>query len=154
EGLTLKEVAQRVQRGIKGVSAKAFVAFTLYPHDTFPDKKYLPAGDLEGYLFPDTYEFEAKVSPKQVVERMLKGFEETVMSLPDVKQQKFPQHLTLQQTIILASLVEAEAKVDKDRPLIAAVYLNRIQKLMRLECDATILYAMGQRKVLSLADLK
>lgn len=163
EGLTDAEIARRIQRKLK-IPAQTLLSATLYPATTFPDRKYLPKADsLEGYLFPDTYQFDPKVAPKQVVERFLKGFEDRVMSLPEVKSEAFPQapavpggssvKLTLQQVVTLASLVEAEAKVDRDRALIAGVYLNRLRKGMRLECDATILYAMGTRKILSLADL-
>lgn len=153
EGLTLRSIAKRVQHDLK-IPTRDFAAFTIYPHDTFPDKKYLPATSLEGYLFPDTYSFDPKVAAKDVVERMLKRYEEVVLALPEVREEKFPQHLTLQQMMTVASLVEAEAKVDEDRPLIAAVYYNRLTHHMRMECDATILYAMGERKTLSLADLK
>ncbi|NDD27275.1 MAG: endolytic transglycosylase MltG [Proteobacteria bacterium] len=154
EGLTRKEVAARVARTLPAIKSDDFQGFTLYPRTTFPEKTWLPGTDLEGYLFPDTYELEAKSTTRQVVERMLKRFEEVVLVMPEVKARRFPGGLTFQQMIVLASLIEAEAKVDKDRPLIAGVYLNRLRKQMRLECDATIIYALGTRKVLSLADLK
>lgn len=154
EGFTRKEVADRVAHRLKGVTAKAFLAFTLYPRDTFPDRPWLPPTDLEGYLFPDTYDFAADVTAKPVVERMLKRFEEVVLKMPEVKAGRFPGGLSLHQSVILASLVEAEARTDADRPLIAGVYLNRLRRQMRLECDATVIYALDQRKVLSLDDLK
>ena len=154
EGLTVKEVVARINHAIPDLSTKAVLGFTLYPHDTFPNKPWLPSTDLEGYLFPDTYDFEVKVGPKKVVEQMLGRFEDVVLTMPDVKAKRFPGGLTFHETITLASLVEAEASVDKDRPLIAGVYINRLKKSMRMECDATILYALGVRKVLSLEDLK
>lgn len=154
EGLTRKEVAARVDRALPDISVNAFLGLTVYPHTTFPEKTWLPGNDLEGYLYPDTYDFDPKIGPKKVVERMLGRFEDVVMALPEVKAKRFPGGLTFNQVITLASLVEAEARVDKDRPLIAGVYLNRLQKQMRLECDATILYALETRKVLSFDDLK
>jgi UPF0755 protein len=158
EGKRLVEVAEIVHRAIPRFTAKDFLAFTLYPRNTFPDKKYLPEAGIEGYLFPDTYEFEKPSDPsataRPIVDRMLTRFEEVVLALPEVKAKKFPGGLTFHQVMILASMVEAEAQVAKDRPLIAGVYLNRLKQGMRLECDATVMYGLHTRQLLSTADLR
>ena len=70
--------------------------------------------------------------------------------------EKYPNKpLSLKETVILASLVEREAQVASERPLIAGVYINRINKGMKLECDATVQFALGKQKaVLLYSDLE
>ncbi len=153
EGERLPEVAHRVQQKLR-VPASSFLAYTIYPRTTFPSKRYLPDTNLEGYLFPDTYDFAPSSTAREIVERMLDRFEQVVLQMPEVRAGHFPGHLNFRQFVILASLVEAEAKVDADRPYIAGVYLNRLKIGMRLECDSTILYALKARRALTLLDLR
>ncbi len=114
--------------------------------------KDLP-NNLEGYLFPDTYEFAWEPTPLEVARQMTGQFHKVVDPMWRNYQKKAP--LSLKETVILASLVEREAQVPQERPLIAGVYINRLKKGMRLECDATIQYALGSQKpYLTLKDLE
>lgn len=108
---------------------------------------------LEGYLFPDTYEITSDMDEKAIVDMMLSRFAEEVDSgyVARVKQ----AGLTLHEAITLASIVEREAVKDEERPLVARVFLNRIEKGMKLESCATIQYALGENKQrLLYSDLK
>lgn len=112
-----------------------------------------PTSKLEGYLFPSTYEFPYEASGDQVVKQMTDQFRAVVE--PMMEEYKGVTSLTLKETVILASLVEREAQVASERPLIAGVYLNRIKKGMKLECDATVQFALGKQKdVLLYRDLE
>lgn len=88
----------------------------------------------EGYLFPSTYRFSRKASAGQIVETMRRTFEQVWEELGGTDERK-------RETVILASLVEAEAVHDAERARIAGVFLNRLKKGMRLECDPTVVYA-------------
>jgi UPF0755 protein len=104
-----------------------------------------PSGaTLEGYLFPDTYELLVdQATPEALVRRQLDTFTERVLPRYRKYAESASKPLTLHQALTLASIVEREAGVDADRPMIAGVYLNRLAKNMRLEADPTVQYAMG-----------
>jgi UPF0755 protein len=103
----------------------------------------LPADSLEGYLFPDSYLLPLGASARQVVSTMLQAF--TNRAWKAYTQSPPTDGRSLHEVVTLASLVEAEAKVPTERPIIAGVYLNRLHKHMRLECDATVLFAHRRR---------
>jgi len=104
---------------------------------------------LEGYLFPDTYKIGVNSSAEQVIYAMLNRFEEVYSNL------KNNSGLTMEEMVVLASLVESEAKLDKERATIASVYINRLEKKMLLQCDATVLYSLGYHKdIVTYADLE
>ncbi len=100
-----------------------------------PAREFLKAAlPHEGYLFPSTYHFPRKAGAGQIVETMRRTFEHVWQELGGTEQRK-------RETVILASLVEAEAVKDGERERIAGVFLNRLKKGMRLECDPTVKYA-------------
>lgn len=96
---------------------------------------------LEGYLFPETYYISKEEEPRKVFQIMIEQFIKVRERLPENKS-----GLSEREALILASIVEAESMAAKERPLIASVFLNRLDLNMRLECDATIQYALGKRK--------
>ena len=152
EGKTVRQVAAIVQQRV-GIPVEDFLGVTGSPRYVFPARTWLPEGGMEGYLFPDTFNVPKTAKPREVVDLMLRRFEHEV--LPLVRASHAPQGLDLHQVVTMASLVEAEAQVASERPRIAAVYYNRLQATMPLQCDATILYALGRRKAtVSLADLE
>jgi len=104
----------------------------------------LPGGKLEGYLFPDTYRIPRGITPVELIGMMLERFRER---LPDDFQQAAKRFgLKSSQLIILASIIEREAKGAAEMPLVAAVFHNRLAKRMRLESCATIQYVLGYQK--------
>lgn len=95
----------------------------------------------EGYLFPDTYFFSPAATTQQVVDRLEKKFESVMQSLDaDIRASKH----SLKDIIIMASLIEKEARGDDDRALISGILWKRIDEGMRLQVDATFLYINGK----------
>lgn len=109
--------------------------------------KNIPANckeHLEGYLFPDTYFIADNTDAQEIVNQMLNGFNN--MWEKDFRGQAANSKLELHQIITLASLIEKEAKIEKERKTISGVIKNRLQKNMLLQIDATVLYSLGKHK--------
>ena len=102
----------------------------------------IPTPTLEGYLFPETYSFSAGVSAQQAVEAMVRQFERTWKPEWTARLQEL--RMTRHQVVTLASIVEKEARLAAERPIIAAVYHNRLRSGMLLQADPTVQYARGQ----------
>lgn len=139
EGLTASETALLLSNRI-GVPKAAFDS--LATDSTFLDSLGVEAPSLEGYLAPDSYEFlpgtSAEVALRTLVRRQYE-----VLRRATAGRDSLPLGLTLHQVLTLASIVEAEAQVDAERPRIARVYLNRLERRMRLQADPTVAYARG-----------
>ncbi|MEP7336408.1 MAG: endolytic transglycosylase MltG [Acidobacteriota bacterium] len=97
------------------------------------------ATTLEGYLFPDTYEYTANTTREQLVEAMVKRFRKVYTV--DLQNRAAQIGMTTRQTITLASLIEKEAKVDSERELISSVFHRRLKIGVALACDPTVIYA-------------
>lgn len=97
------------------------------------------ARTLEGFLFPDTYEYTARTTREQLIEAMVRRFRRVYT--PEMQQRARQLNLTTYQVVTLASLIEKEAKVDAERELISSVYHRRLKLGMKLECDPTVIYA-------------
>ena len=112
---------------------------------------------LEGYLFPDTYFFEPDADGEDVVHAMLQRFQELVVT-EEILTRAEEIGYTLDEVVILGSMVESEATTTEDRKLVAGVFLNRLAHpdlFPRLQSCVTVEYAMGIKKqVLSLEDTK
>ncbi|GAI52678.1 unnamed protein product, partial [marine sediment metagenome] len=100
----------------------------------------LPEESLEGYLYPDTYYFVSDENSQEVVKKFLVRFEEVVGPL--YENWRGNHHLSLEEVITLASIVEKEACVSSEKPIIAAVFYNRLRKGLRLRADPTVKYAL------------
>ncbi|MBN1875539.1 MAG: endolytic transglycosylase MltG [Anaerolineae bacterium] len=98
---------------------------------------------LEGYLFPDTYRLPDQATAYDLIDRMVANFIAQVT--PEVQQGITAQGLTLHEGITLASIVEREAVIATERPLIAGVYYNRLRDGWPLSADPTVQYALGYR---------
>ncbi|MGH7710673.1 MAG: endolytic transglycosylase MltG [Gemmatimonadaceae bacterium] len=99
---------------------------------------------LEGYLFPDTYTFPAGASARAIVHALVRRFEDVWKPEWDARLSALA--LTRHELVTLASIVEKEARRPEERPVIAAVYLNRLRRGMRLQADPTVQYALGEGK--------
>lgn len=97
------------------------------------------ATTLEGYLFPDTYEYTSNTTRAQLVEAMVKRFRKVYT--PELQRRAQELGMSARQVVTLASLVEKEAKVDKERELISQVYHKRLKLGERMACDPTVIYA-------------
>jgi UPF0755 protein len=138
EGYRLTQIAARVQEVLK-IPAKRFLVAA--DDGTWSLPPYLSSGDpLEGFLFPNTYEFEKHgTSATDVIRRLLGEFETEAAKLPWAAAEK-QTGLSAYELVVVASMIEREARVEKDRPLIAAVIYNRLRAGMTLGIDATIQY--------------
>jgi UPF0755 protein len=117
--------------------------------------RFLPdnVDTLEGLLFPSTYEISAKESPRDVVERLVRQFEEEAAEI-DLAARARAANITPYEAVIVASMVEAETFQDEERGKVARVIYNRLNQGMMLGIDATVLYALGEHKEsLSSSDL-
>ena len=153
EGLTIEQTAQAVseQSNIKADEFEAAARETDYGY-AFLDNQDIET--TEGYLFPKKYEFEKGASASQVVNRMLEQYLIETRNL-DLSQANGRPELSEYELVIVASLIEREAANFEERPLVASVIYNRLQRDMPLQIDATIQYARGEPKErLSLQDLE
>ena len=153
EGFTVRQIARRLaQAGL--VDETQFLTLAETQGRTFKVRGWSPPNaNLEGYLFPDTYSVPRGATPREILQMMLANFDARVVVPLGKEAARAPGGLP--ETITLASLVEREAEVDSDRPLIAAVYRNRLKTGMRLQCDATVQYALPVHKArLFYADLR
>lgn len=97
------------------------------------------AKNLEGYLFPDTYEFSPETTPAELIEMMVKRFRD--LWKPDWTERARSLSFTPRQIVTTASIIETEAKLPDERPLVASVIYNRLQKNIPLAVDSSIIYA-------------
>jgi UPF0755 protein len=150
-GLTLPQIAERVGK-LPGHDADAFLALAASGQIR---SRYQPLGvnSLEGLLEPDTYFLEADDTDAEILQRLVDTFD----ARADAIGLGNPNAAGLDpyQTIVAASLIEREAGIDEDRPLISAVLRNRLQQGMKLQIDATVCYAKGGCETgISSADLQ
>ncbi len=144
EGITRHEIAQILEENAI-CSASAFLEIT-GGAAAFQNTGMRPSTPTaEGFLFPDTYYLEKNLDPGRVRDRMLRRFNEVYEELrqevpADERWWEREEEGSLPALVTLASLVEREAKRDEDRPLVASVFQNRLEKGMKLQSDATIRY--------------
>jgi UPF0755 protein len=98
------------------------------------------AHDLEGYLFPNTYTLPRKATADQLIARMVQEFDKALTS--EMRQQAAARGMSVRQLVTLASIVEKETARPEERPIVAAVYSNRLKIGMGLQCDPTVIYAL------------
>ncbi len=137
EGLTIKEMARLFESRGFGTAA-TFVDAAKDPSAIRPlDPK---ADDLEGYLFPETYNLARRASAASLVSQMTSRFNAVFDAALRAEAQA--QGRTIREVMTLASLVEKETARAEERPIVAAVYLNRLRIGMGLQCDPTVIYAL------------
>jgi UPF0755 protein len=112
-----------------------------FQYDFIRDRPATAPKTLEGFLFPDTYQFPIHISTTLLVDTMLQNFDRRVTI--EMRQQALDNGLTLFQVLTVASIVEREAVLAEERPIIASVYLNRLRRGIYLEADPTVQYGKG-----------
>ncbi len=103
-------------------------------HDLDPEAK-----NLEGYLFPDTYEFSPETTPAEFIEMMVKRFR--AVWKPDWTERAHSLNFTTRQIVTTASIIETEAKLAEERPIVASVIYNRLKRDIPLAVDSSVIYA-------------
>lgn len=139
EGFNLRQIAARLAT-ITRVPADSLVA--LGRDSALVEALGVPGPTLEGYLFPDTYRFAEGIAPRTALRALVDRYR--AFWGEDERARADSLGLSEREVVTLASIVEEEARVDRERPIIAAVYLNRLDRGMRLEADPTVQYALDE----------
>jgi len=136
EGQRASEIADRLAAaGL--VDREAFLAVVFDPE--MPVRLGIEGASLEGYLFPDTYRFARGLPAERIAETMVQEFLRIYRDLGPATGER---PLSMRELVTLASIVEKETGAAEERPLIAAVFLNRLKRGMRLETDPTVIYGI------------
>lgn len=152
EGFTIDQMAERLADTVPGFDADTFRQRASNPGDPPIESRYAPGvTNLEGLLFPDTYSIAGDETPSQVLQRMVRLMER-VGRQEGLDDSAATVGLDPYRVLIIASMIEREAKTDRDRPLIARVIYNRLAMGMKLEIDATLYY--GQNPETPFTELK
>jgi UPF0755 protein len=145
EGWRTEQIAEEFEKqGLNG-GAPAFMDAVKNYNNTseFPFLKDRPnKHSLEGYLFPDTYTFKADEPPNDIIEVMLQNFQAKFDN--SLQKRADEMGLSINEVLVFASLVEREAQLNPERPLIAGIYLNRYEQGINLEADPTVQYAVNK----------
>jgi UPF0755 protein len=155
EGLTIKEIAKNVEKTFF-LSSKKFIKET--KNDSLLNILGLKdsVSNLEGFLFPDTYIVSLNINEKSLVEIMFDEFLKRVMNNDEIKSRISEENTNILKVVTLASIVQAETPLKKEKPVVSGVYHNRLKKRMRLEADPTVQYILpnGPKERLLYSDLK
>ena len=150
EGSTLAELAHAVDA--EGLASAADV-LRVGQDPLFLRTLEIPASSVEGYLFPDSYQFVKGVPPEEILERMVTRMRGQLT--PDILKAAEARGLNAHQLLTLASIIEREGVERSELPLISAVFWNRLKLDMPLQADPTVQYAVGKgRQALTRADLQ
>lgn len=144
EGWSLKQMAEYFEKNGLFAAEEFLSAAQNVSRQEFP---WLPPDipHLEGFLYPDTYFLSSdSPQPEEVIKQMLERFAE--VALPLYEQAKVPLNLSLNEWVTLSSIVEKEAVISEERRTIAGVFMNRLQRGMKLETDPTVEYALNIRQ--------
>ncbi|HAP32750.1 MAG TPA: endolytic transglycosylase MltG [Firmicutes bacterium] len=156
EGFTMEQIAARLDAAGLAAADLFKEASRQYYNDNFAFLDEIPAGvyhRLEGYLFPDTYEVFPESNADDIITIMLQRFAGVFNER--YRSRAAELGLTIHEAITLASLIEREGRVREEKPLIAAVFHNRLKQNMLLQSCATVQYALGEiRAFLTYADLE
>jgi len=151
--MVIPEISRKI---ISGETAKTTVTipegFTVKQIEELLGLK-LPGTDLEGFLFPDTYQFPIGVTGKEVVERMRDNFEKRLTD--DLRKEIEKQGKSVREIVVAASLIEKEVKTNKEKRLVSGILWKRLENNIPLQVDATINYITGGKSIkVSIEDTK
>ena len=139
EGWTRFEIAKRIANKFPGVPPKDEKAILNLMYDVTQISDLAPnSKNLEGYLYPTTYDFPPETSPEQIIKRMINQFKKTWKPEWTLKAQQLGK--TPQEIVTIASLIENESKFDSERRIVSSVIYNRLDRKMALGIDATNVY--------------
>lgn len=144
EGFTINQIANKLET--EGIcSSEEFIeAITSYDLPSYVKPNESKRYNLEGFLFPDTYKFSKNSNPSELIEKMCARFEEVWSSALEQANVKVKNE-DIETVITIASMIEKEARVNDERPIIASVIYNRLNGLnihKKLQIDATVIYAL------------
>ncbi|WP_271808529.1 endolytic transglycosylase MltG [Clostridium beijerinckii] len=142
EGYSIEDIAKSVED--KGICSKdEFIKDVKdYKLPSFVKNNNKKRYNLEGYLYPDTYLIEKGSNANEVIKSMLDRFEDVLKQAEDETKVEINDE-DVEKLVTIASMIEREARVPGDRPLISSVIYNRLEKDMKLQIDAAVIYALG-----------
>lgn len=142
EGYSVEDIANEVEE--KGICSKdEFLrAVKEYELPNFVKNDSKKVYNLEGFLYPDTYLIEKESGANSIIRMMLNRFEEILKQVENETEVEIKDE-EVEKIITIASMIEKEARVKNDRPLISSVIYNRLEKNMKLQLDAAVIYALG-----------
>jgi UPF0755 protein len=140
-GWRLEEIAAALPTSGLQIEPGDFLDAVRHPADTGIQLPATHAKTMEGFLFPDNYRFKREISLKDVLSTMVGRFDDQLT--PELRQAYQREKLSVLQAVTLASIVQREAMVESEQPIIASVFLNRLAAGMKLESDPTVQYALG-----------
>lgn len=144
EGLNNKEVGERVAQQTSGAITEAEFSQALSAgHYDYPFLEGA-GGNLEGFLFPNTFEMTSQTTAREAVKMMLDSFGDQSESLEWERAESLG--VTPYQVVVAASIIEKEVKRPEERPLVASVIYNRLSRNMKLGMCSTVIYALGEWK--------
>jgi UPF0755 protein len=140
EGYTLSQIAQLLEdlnlmgkkEFLQKVSSPAFISAL--------GLSQLAGPTLEGYLFPDTYHLVREMDPEEAIQMMVRQFKKAFG--PDLSHRASELGISERETVILASIIEKETALPEEKPLISAVFHNRLKKKIPLQSDPTVIYGI------------
>jgi len=139
EGFDLRQIAPLLAKALSVSEDSVRVAAT----DTAWQRKLdIPLKSLEGYLFPATYSFADGTTAREAVKAMLDAFEDAWARIPNAAARLQALAISRHDALTMASIIETEAKRAPERPIISAVYWNRVKRGMKLQADPTVQYAL------------
>ncbi|HEX9860554.1 MAG TPA: endolytic transglycosylase MltG [Nitrospirota bacterium] len=140
EGITIRKTASLLQdNGL--VDAAEFLTMANDPD--YVHSLGIDADTLEGYMFPATYYFPKGITTDGIIRRLVSKYKDVFSD--DLKARAAEVGMSEHEVVTLASLVEREAMLDKERLLISAVFHNRLKRGIRLQCDPTVIYALEKK---------
>lgn len=143
EGYTIDDISEKLEK--EGICSKEdFIkAIKEYELPSFVNINSEKRYNLEGYLFPDTYLIKVGETPKEIITKMVARFKE-MLSEAIKEVNTTVKNEDIETVVTIASMIEKEARIDSERPVIASVIVNRLNIDMMLQIDATVIYALGE----------
>lgn len=142
EGFNLRQIAPLIAKALSVPEDSVHAAAS----DTAWQRKLdVPLKSLEGYLFPATYSFGDGTTAREAVNAMLEAFEAAWANIPNAAERLQALTISRHDAVTMASIIETEAKRAAERPIISAVYWNRVKQGMKLQADPTVQYALPSR---------
>jgi UPF0755 protein len=137
EGFTLFQIAELFDT--LGFAEKE-IFLRLAFDNQIASELHIEADNLEGYLFPNTYNIHRGMTEEEIIREMVEEFWQVMT--PDVQEEIRQKGFTIHEIVTLASIIEKEAQVGEERELISAVYHNRLKIKMKLDSDPTVIYGL------------
>jgi len=145
-GWRLEEIAASLPTSGLSIDPQEFLRLAYSPSNDLRTKIDLPVGaSLEGYLYPDIYQVSRDINLQSLLEQILVRFKSSIPT--ELRSELSTKGVSLHEAVTMASIIQREAIIGEERPLIASVFYNRIEAGMYLETDPTVQYSLGYQVI-------